>query len=163
MYPSVLNRIVDISQMRIDVCNRLPTNHPIKPPMVEPLQTIPTDAEAGSEQAEPESDNHVSSPSQPQLTTQTSDPSVLEELANHYSGELPSFKPNSEKASEIASDEVILKKPQQQQPELRPDSPNHIQQESQLPKQSDSDANTLVSEDQTLVEPQIIVARPAFD
>ena len=107
MYPSVLNRIIDMSQMRIDVYNRLLPNHPMQPPMIEPLQTIPADAEGWSEQAEPELDNHVSSSSQPKPTTRTSDPSVLEELANNYSGELPGFTPNSEKASEIASDEVI--------------------------------------------------------
>ena len=116
MYPSVLNRIADMSQMRIDVCNRLPANHPLQPPIVEPLQTIPTDAEVGSEHVEPESDNRVSSSSQPKPTTQTSDPSVLEELANHYSGELPGFEPNLERASELASEEVVSESPQQQEP-----------------------------------------------
>jgi len=31
--------------MRIDVYNRLLPNHPMQPPMIEPLQTIPADAE----------------------------------------------------------------------------------------------------------------------
>jgi len=115
MYPYVLDRIANMSQLRIDVCNRLPANHPLQPPMVEPLQTIPADAEVGSEQAEPESDNHVSS-SQPQPTTQTSDPSVLEELTNHYSSELPGFEPNFERAFELASEEAVSESPQQQEP-----------------------------------------------
>jgi len=67
MYPSILNRIADMSQMRIDVCNKLPINHPMQPPMIEPFQTIPANAEVRSEQAELESDNHVSSSSQPKL------------------------------------------------------------------------------------------------
>jgi len=37
MYPSVLNRIADLIQMRIDVCNKLPANHPMQPPMIETL------------------------------------------------------------------------------------------------------------------------------
>ena len=39
--------------------------------------------------------------------TQTSDSSVIQDLINHYSGELPGFEPNLEKASELAYDEVI--------------------------------------------------------
>ena len=103
-----------MSQMRIDVCNKLLVNHP----MIEPLQIIPADAEVGSEQAEPESDIPETSSSQPQPSTKTSDPSVLDELANHYQGELPGFVPNIERASKIASDEVNLESPQQQEPNL---------------------------------------------
>ena len=39
-------------------------------------------------------------------------------MANYYSGELPSFKPNSENASEIASEEVVSESPHQQKPNL---------------------------------------------
>jgi len=93
--------------MRVDVCARLPANHPLQPPMIQPLRTIPADAEVGSEQAGPESDTHVSSSSsQPQPTTQSSDPSILEELACHCEGELPSYRPNLERATETAFEEV---------------------------------------------------------
>ena len=115
MYPFVLNRIADMSQMRIDVCAKLPANHPMQPPMIEPLQSIPADAEVGSEQAVPEPNIPKTSSSQPQPSTQTSDPSVLDELANHYQGELTGFEPNLENASEIASNEVTLESPQQQE------------------------------------------------
>jgi len=111
MYPSVLNRIADLSQMRIDVCNKLPANRPMQPPMIKPLKTIPADAEVRYEQAEPWSGIPETSSSQPQPSTQTSEPSVLDELANHYKGELPGFEPNLERASEIASDEVTLESP----------------------------------------------------
>jgi len=68
----------------------------------------------------PESANHeVSSSSHPKPTTQTSDQSVLVELANHYSCELPGFESNLERASEAASDEVTLESPQQQAPNLQ--------------------------------------------
>lgn len=77
---------------------------------------MPADAEVGSEQPEPNSDIPESSSSQPEPSTQTSDPSFLEELTNHYQGELPGFEPNSERASEIAFDEVILESPQQHEP-----------------------------------------------
>jgi len=84
MYPSVLNRIVDLSQMRIDVCNKLSANHHMQSPMIEPLQTIHIDAEFVNEQVVPEPNIPETSSSQPQPSTQSSEPSVLDELANHY-------------------------------------------------------------------------------
>ena len=117
MYPSVLERIGEISQMRLDVCARLPTDHPFQPLVIEPLQSIPVDAKVVGEPAVHESANHEeSSLSHPKPTTQTSNPSVLVELVNHYSGELLGFEPNLERASEAASDEVTLESPQQQEP-----------------------------------------------
>jgi len=112
MYPTVLERIGELGQMRVDVCQRLPTDHPLQPPYIQPVQTIPADVEVESEQALPESNIHITtSSSQPQPTVQTSDSSILEELSNHYQGELPGFRPNSKIASEIASDEVVLESP----------------------------------------------------
>jgi len=106
MYPSVVERIGEMQQRRINVCSRLPANHPLQPPMIEPLQSIPVDAEVVDEPTWPESANHEVSLSPSKPTTQTSDPFVIQDLINHYSGELPSFEPNLERASEIASDEV---------------------------------------------------------
>jgi len=105
--------------MRIDVCDRLPANHLLQPPMIEPLQSIPVDAEVGSEQAVPEPNIPETSSSQLQPSTQTSDPSIVDELANHYQGELPGFEPNLENAFEIASDEVTLESRKQQEPNLK--------------------------------------------
>jgi len=106
--------------MRLNVCVRLPDDHHFQPPVIEPLQSIPADAEVASEPTVPESANHVeSSSSYSKPTTQTSDQSILVELANHYSGELPGFKPNLERASEVASDEVTLESPQQQAANLQ--------------------------------------------
>ena len=116
MYPYVLNRIADLSQMRIDVCNKLPANHPMQPPMIELLQTIPVDAEFVNEQAVLEPNIPETSSSQPQPSTQSFEPSMLDELANHYQGDLPGFELNLERASKIASDEVNLERPQQQEP-----------------------------------------------
>jgi hypothetical protein len=45
MYPSIQERIGYMAQMRMDVCSRLPANHPFQPPFIQPLQTIPADAE----------------------------------------------------------------------------------------------------------------------
>jgi len=106
--------------MRVDVCKGLPVNHPFQPPTIEPLQSIPADAEVVGEPAVSESANHEeSSSSHPKPTTQTSEPSALVELANHYSGELPGFESNQESAFEEASDEVTLESPQQQAPNLQ--------------------------------------------
>jgi len=63
--------------------------------------------------------NHEVSVSLPTPTTQTSKPFVLDNLVNHYSGELPGFETNLEKASYLASDEVISESSQQQAPNLQ--------------------------------------------
>jgi hypothetical protein len=108
MYPSIVERIGEMAQIRIDVCARLPAEHPFQPPFIQPLQSIHANAKVEKEQAMPDFDVSAStSTSQPQPITQTSDPSVLDELANHYSGELPGIELNLEKAFEIASDEVV--------------------------------------------------------
>jgi len=108
-----------MQQTRINPCVRLPVDHPLLPPMIEPLQSIPADAEVVGEPTGPEYANHEVSlpPSKP--TTQISDPSVIQDLINHYSGELPGFEPNLEKSSEIASGEVTSESPQQQEPDLQ--------------------------------------------
>jgi len=54
VYPQVLKSIGEMAQMRIDVCSRLPADHPFQPPFIQPLQTIPADAEVESGQAVPE-------------------------------------------------------------------------------------------------------------
>jgi len=115
MYPSVLERIGEMSQMRVDVCARLPADHPLQPPMIELIQSLPADAEGVDEPAGFESTN-ISESSNHKSTTQTTEPSMLDDLVNHYSGELPSYEPNQEKASEVSSDGVALESPQQQSP-----------------------------------------------
>jgi len=44
---------------------------------------------------------------------------VLDDLVNHFSGELPGYESNLKKASEVASDVVTLESPQQQAPNLQ--------------------------------------------
>jgi len=51
VYPAVLKSIGEMSQMRIDICNKLPANHPFQPPMVEPLNIALADAECSDEPA----------------------------------------------------------------------------------------------------------------
>jgi len=77
MYPSVEERIHDMQQRRINACVILPTDHPLQPLMIEPLQSIPADVEVVSDQTGPESANREVSISPPKPTTQTSDPSVI--------------------------------------------------------------------------------------
>jgi len=40
-YPSILQSIGEMSQIRVDLCNRLPADHPFQPPVIEPLNMIP--------------------------------------------------------------------------------------------------------------------------
>jgi len=62
---------------------------------------------------------------------------------NHYSGELPGYVPNQEKASDIASDEVITESPHHQTPNQELASSidyvlihDNIHSESDVPEQS---------------------------
>jgi len=97
-----------MQQRRINACVRLPTDHPLQPVMIEPIQFVPADAEGVNDHTESESANIDVSLS----PTETHEPSVIQGLINHYSGELPSSKTNLERAS----DEVMTEIPQQQTP-----------------------------------------------
>jgi len=139
-YPSVLDRIGVLSQMRVDLCEKLPADHPLQPLVVEPLNVAPADVEGSHDPAGPMNtstsshSNHptlveplnfaqteieTSEPSEPQQKSPTthSEPNVLEQLVSHYSGELPEVESELQKASKVASDEVASKSPQQQTPE----------------------------------------------
>jgi len=170
LYPSVLDRICEMSQMRVDLCAKLPADHPFQPPMIDCLQSIPTDAEGvdepvGSVSANISTSSHPNQPPvveplnfapadaetigeqvgsestdldessapQPKSPTKSSEPSVLDHLVNHYSGELPGVESKLEIASEVAYGEVASESPQQQTPNLQtasttfPIIPEHIE------------------------------------
>jgi len=113
MVPFVQERIDNLLQRHINVGQRQPEGHSAKPDFLNPIQSIALESEipTTSTSAEPQS--------QSKPATQSSDPSILEELANHYEGELPSYRPNLERASETASEEVGSENPQQQEPNLQ--------------------------------------------
>jgi len=114
--------------MRVDICAKLPADHPLQPPIIYCLQSIPADAEGADEPAGSVSANIATSwqSNQPTLVkplnfaqteTETSEPqqesptnipeqSVLENLVSQYSGELPEVESVLQKASEVTSDEV---------------------------------------------------------
>jgi len=147
MYPSIVERIHDMQQTRTYACVRLPANHPLQPPMIEPIQFGPTDAEGAVDHTGSESANiDVSSshPNSPTQTTETHEPSISQGLINHYSGELPDYESNLEKASDIASTEVMTESPHQQTPNQEMASstntyfvliPDHIHPEPDAPEQ----------------------------
>ena len=108
---SIDERISSLVDQRLGLCKKLPADHWFIPEFARPLQTV-----TPCEPDQVASDIPTSTSSQPQPSTQTIDSSILDELPNHYKGELPGFKPNSEKASEIAPDVVVLESPQHQQP-----------------------------------------------
>jgi len=86
MYPSIEERLHDMQQRRIDACKNLPVNHPLQPPMIEPIQFVPADAEVAVDYTGSDSANiKVSSshPNSPTQTTQTSEPSIIKDLMNH--------------------------------------------------------------------------------
>jgi len=40
-YPTVLQSIGEMSQRRVDICNKLPADHPLQPTLITPLNMIP--------------------------------------------------------------------------------------------------------------------------
>jgi len=119
MYPFVEERLIYMQQRRIDVCKILPVDHPLQPPMINPIQFVPADAEGVDDHTGTNIANidvSSSQPISPNQTTQTSDPSIIQNLVNHYSGELPGYESKLEKAADIASDEVMTESPHQQTP-----------------------------------------------
>ena len=54
-----------MAQMRIDVRAKLSADHPFQPSFIQPLQTVPADAEFENEQALPELNIPETSSSQP--------------------------------------------------------------------------------------------------
>jgi len=123
MYPSVEERLIGLQQRRFDACIHLPADHPLQSPMIEPIQFVPADAEGVNDHKGTNISNIDVSSSEPisqtqtTQTTQTFEPSIIQNLVNHYSGELPEYETNLEKAFDIASDEVMTKIPQQHEPD----------------------------------------------
>jgi len=90
--------------------------------VIEPNQSILADAEGADDHTGTDCANinvsspHPTSPTQTTPTTETYEPSIIHNLVDHYSGELPEYESNLEKASDIASDEVMTESPQQHEP-----------------------------------------------
>jgi len=141
VYPQVLQSIGEMAQMRINVCARLPADHPFQPPVIQPLETILADAEAMNEQAFPEPNIPETSSSQPQPSTQT-------------------CEPNQEKASELAFDEVTLENPQQDPNSEMATNTCTKTSTSNLPTSDDQPSS---SENQTVDVQPISVALPSID
>jgi len=129
MYPAVEASIHDMQQRRIDACKNLPVDHPLQPPMIEPIQFIPAEAEGADDQTGTDIANidvSSSKPNSPTQTSQTAEPSIIPDLESHYSSELPGYVSNQEKASNIASDEVKTESAQQHEPNQEMTSTTNI-------------------------------------
>ena len=119
MYLSVEERLIGLQQRRIDACIHLPADHPLKQPVIEPIQFVPVDLKGVDDHTGTNIANIDVSSSQPISQTQTAEtskPSIIQNLVDHYSGKLPEYESNQEKASDIASDEVMTESPQQHEP-----------------------------------------------
>jgi len=84
----------------INACVRLPADHPLQSRMIEPLQFVSADVEGVDDHTGYESANIQVSLSPSKTTTQSFEPSVLDNLVNHYSGELPGYETDLERASD---------------------------------------------------------------
>jgi len=104
-----------MQQMRIDAYKNLPANHPLQPPVIEPIQSIPAAVEGEGECVGTDPANTIVSSSTPNSpTTQSTEitkQSIIPNLESYYSGELPEYAPNSQIASNIASDKIMTEYP----------------------------------------------------
>jgi len=98
LYPSIEERLIGLQQRRIDACIHLPADHPLQPHMIEPIQSLPADAEGADDHTGSDIANiDVSSSkdnSPTQTTIETSESSIIQNLVDHYSGELPEYESN---------------------------------------------------------------------
>jgi len=80
VYPTVLQSIGEMSQRRVDLCNKLPADHPLQPPIIEPLNVAPADSHTSTS-------THSNQPSntQPKSPTKITEPNVIDQLVSHYS------------------------------------------------------------------------------
>ena len=80
VYPTVLKSIGEMSQRRVDLCNKLPADHPLQPPIIEPLNVAPADSHTSTS-------THSNQPSntQPKSPTKITEPNVIDQLVSHYS------------------------------------------------------------------------------
>jgi len=108
MYPSVEERLIGLQQRRIDACIHLPADHPLQPPMIEPIQSLPANINVSS--------STPNSPTKTTPTTETHAPLLIPDLEKHYLVELPGYVSNQEKTSDITFDEVVKESPQQHEP-----------------------------------------------
>jgi len=104
-----------MSQMRVDLCNKLPADHPLQPLIIEPLNIELADTHTSTSTHSNKPQTDTCEPSNSPI--KTSKPNVLDQLVSHYSGELPEVASELQKASEVASDEVASESLQHQSPE----------------------------------------------
>jgi len=87
MYPSVEDKL-------IDVCKNLLADHPLQPPMIDPIQFVPADAEGVDDHTGTyiaNIDVSSSQPNYPIQTAETHETYIIPDLISHYSGELPGY------------------------------------------------------------------------
>jgi len=63
VYLAVLKSIGEMSQKRVDICNKLPADHPFQPPTIEPLNVAPADIHTSTS-----THSNQPSKSQPKIT-----------------------------------------------------------------------------------------------
>ena len=152
-----------MQQTRIDKCKNLPENHPLQPPVIEPIQSLPASAEGASDLSGTgldilnESVPTQNSPTPTPNTTnnnQILEQSVISNLESHYSGEMPEYQ--QQMTSDITSNEVVMTEspPQQQLNQIRDhinpsDSILQIESDQSTSDQNPSSSNLSIE----LVEP----------
>jgi hypothetical protein len=145
MIPSVNERIGNMSEMRNQVCERLPLNHPFPPQIIQPLNMVP-----------PEVNVEISSSSsQPSSTKPTQETSMLDNLVSHYSGELPEVRPIT---MEVTLESPLHQAPNQQMTTTTSyelvSSPEHVVPEHAIPEHAIPE---------TVSEPDFMITSDAFD
>jgi len=121
-YSAVLQSIGDMSQKRVDICKKLPTDHSFQPPVIEPLNMIPTNNPKPSQttQHTPLQEGQSSAaakgsedPEEPNTTDlpHCDSPSNLFSLERHLGGELMETPQKATKSVSKKSDLVNQQPP----------------------------------------------------
>jgi len=136
-----------MSQRRIDLCNKLPANHPLQPPIIEPLNMIPADA-------------HTTTSDQ----THPSLPSNLCSLEKHLGGEIP-ITPQKATKSVPKKINLVNQQPPKPSQQNNPEQPLQTITQTQIQKTTipESVIETIVEESVLVTESELSVSVLGFE
>ena len=119
-YPDILQSIGEMSQRRVDICNKLPADHPFQPPVIKPLNMIPANNPQPSQTTLQEEQSSATAegsedPEEPNTydLPQCDSPSNLFSLERHLGGEITK---TTQKATKSVPKKIDLVNQQPPQP-----------------------------------------------
>ena len=153
VYPTILQSIWEMSQKRVDICNRLPADHPFQPPVVEPLNMIAVDTHTTTSTESPIRNNPK--PSQSSDLPHCESPLNLFSLERHLGGELMETPQKATKSAPEKTDLVNQQPPKATQ-QIHSE-PSSSQTSSQTQTQTQTQMTIPESVIEAVVEESVLV------